>query len=311
MSEGNQYKDTLNLPKTDFPMRANLANREPEFLAKWAGQDIYQQIRAARKGAEKYILHDGPPYANGEIHLGHAVNKVLKDIIVKSKTLSGYDAPYVPGWDCHGLPIELNVEKKLGKAGMDISAKAFREACRTYASSQVNLQRDAFKRMGLFGEWDNPYETMNYKFEADIIRVLGKILANNHIHQGYKPVHWCMSCSSALAEAEVEYEEKESPAIDVKFSFADPAALWEVCDHSIDAAPDLSHLAIAIWTTTPWTLPANQAVAVHPDLEYAVVEYTQTNHKAYLVVAQALMKDTFARLLMDKKWNRHPPITLS
>jgi len=295
MSEGNQYKETLNLPQTDFPMRGNLAKREPEQLEKWYSDNIYEKIRQARQGAEKYILHDGPPYANGEIHLGHAVNKVLKDIIVKAKTLSGYDAPYVPGWDCHGLPIELNVEKKLGKAGMDITPTEFRQACRTYASTQINIQRDAFKRLGVFGQWDAPYETMDYQFEADIIRVLGKILANDYIHQGYKPVHWCMNCGSALAEAEVEYEDKDSPAIDVKFPFADEEALWQVCHHTLDSHPDLSHLAIVIWTTTPWTLPANQAVAVHPDLTYAVVEWQQENHKSHLVLAEDLIKDTLAR----------------
>jgi len=287
----NQYKDTLNLPATDFPMKANLSEREPKRLQCWQEMSLYEKIREQRAGCEKYILHDGPPYANGDIHLGHAVNKVLKDIIVKAKTFSGYDAPYVPGWDCHGLPIELNVEKKLGKAGMDIAPKAFREACREYAASQIDSQRTAFKRLGVLGEWDNPYKTMNYNYEADIMRVLGKILANNHIHKGYKPVHWCMNCGSALAEAEVEYENKESPAVYVKFPVADPDAIWQACHHTLDKHPDLTHFAVVIWTTTPWTLPANQAVALGAENEYAIIEYTEGNHKAYLLMAELLIKD--------------------
>ena len=216
----SDYKQTLNLPKTDFPMKANLANREPAMLKKWQEGELYQKIRAARSGCKQFILHDGPPYANGDIHIGHSVNKILKDIIVKSKTLSGLDAPYVPGWDCHGLPIELNVEKKIGKAGVKVDAKTFRNKCREYATKQVNGQREDFKRLGVFGEWDNPYLTMDYRFEANIIRTLGKIADNGHLVKGFKPVHWCMNCGSALAEAEVEYQDKVSPAIDVKFMAA-------------------------------------------------------------------------------------------
>ena len=198
------YKDTLNLPKTAFPMKANLAQREPAMLKHWEAIDLYRKVRSACEGRKKFVLHDGPPYANGEIHIGHAVNKVLKDIIVKSKTLSGFDAPYVPGWDCHGLPIELNVEKKVGKAGAKVDADTFRQACRDYAARQVDGQRKDFMRLGVLGDWQNPYLTMDYRFEADIIRALGRIVENGHVHKGYKPVHWCTDCGSALAEAEVE-----------------------------------------------------------------------------------------------------------
>ena len=215
----SNYKDTLNLPKTNFPMRGNLAKREPEFLKNW--DIIYQQLREQRKEAKKFILHDGPPYANGNIHIGHAVNKILKDIIVKAKTLDGFDAPYVPGWDCHGLPIELEVEKQLGKAGHNVNASEFRQACRDYANQQVDKQREDFKRLGVIGDWDNPYLTMNYQTEADIIRALGQIIQAGHVHSGFKPVHWCSDCGSALAEAEVEYEDKKSTAIDVRFTAID------------------------------------------------------------------------------------------
>ena len=191
MTDSIDYKTTLNLPKTDFPMRANLAQREPAMLKQWQDDDLYQHIRDARAGCEKYILHDGPPYANGDIHLGHAVNKTLKDIVFKSKTLSGFDAPYIPGWDCHGLPIELNVEKKVGKPGHKVTAAEFRQKCREYAVKQVDNQREDFKRMGVVGDWDDPYLTMNFKFEAHIVRTLGKIIANGHLQQGAKPVHWC------------------------------------------------------------------------------------------------------------------------
>ena len=192
------YKNTLNLPETDFAMKASLATREPARVEAWREKQLYAQIRAARAGAPKFILHDGPPYANGDIHIGHAVNKILKDIIVKAKTMSGFDAPYVPGWDCHGLPIELNVEKQVGKPGVKVSAKEFREKCREYAASQVTRQSVDFQRLGVLGDWDNPYLTMNYTQEADIIRVLGQIAGNGHLHKGLKPVHWCMDCASAL-----------------------------------------------------------------------------------------------------------------
>jgi isoleucyl-tRNA synthetase len=284
------YKKTLNLPNTGFPMKGNLAQREPERLKKWNEADLYKKIREAFTGRPQFILHDGPPYANGEIHIGHAVNKVLKDIIVKSKTLSGFDAPYVPGWDCHGLPIELMVEKKIGKAGVKVSPSVFRKACREYAAKQVDIQKEAFVRLGILGDWGNPYLTMDFAFEADIVRSLGKITQKGHVVAGAKPVHWCTDCGSALAEAEVEYEDKHSPAIDVRFQVIDENAFMSLCHH----APEhegRGALSVVIWTTTPWTLPANQGVALNPDLEYVVVQ-CETER---LVVAEALLKDTMLR----------------
>jgi isoleucyl-tRNA synthetase len=200
----SDYKDTLNLPRTDFPMKASLAQREPQRLKQWQEMGLYQQIRAVAAGRPKFILHDGPPYANGDLHLGHAVNKILKDIIVKARTLAGFDAPYVPGWDCHGLPIELNVEKKVGKPGAKVTPAEFRQKCRDYAARQVDGQRAEFMRMGVLGDWFNPYLTMDFMFEANIVRTLARIIDNGHLHQGFKPVHWCTDCGSALAEAEVE-----------------------------------------------------------------------------------------------------------
>ena len=210
------YKGTLNLPRTEFPMRANLANREPEALVRWHERDLYGQIRSAFAGRPRYVLHDGPPYANGDIHIGHAVNKVMKDIIVKSRSLSGLDSPYVPGWDCHGLPVEREVEREHGRAGERLDARAFRAACRDYASTQIERQREDFKRLGIFGEWDRPYVTMDARYEAEQLRAFSRLVASGLVYRGYKPVHWCMDCRSALAEAEVEYEDKRSPTIDVQ-----------------------------------------------------------------------------------------------
>ncbi|MDH5784631.1 MAG: isoleucine--tRNA ligase [Chromatiales bacterium] len=294
------YKDTLNLPQTDFAMRGNLAQREPEMLKAWQEKDIYRQIREACAGRDKFILHDGPPYANGEIHLGHAVNKVLKDIIVKSKTLSGFDAPYVPGWDCHGLPIELQVEKKIGKAGVKVPADKFRAACREYAAKQVELQREGFKRMMVFGEWENPYLTMDFKFEADIIRTLGQIIDEGHLHKGSKPVHWCVDCGSALAEAEVEYEDKSSPAIDVRFEVLDDEAFLSRVQKA-EAHPGEGPINAVIWTTTPWTLPANQAVALNPEMEYALVQCDGVGEHGpeRLLLAEGLVKDVMGRYEVD------------
>ncbi|MDX9874232.1 MAG: isoleucine--tRNA ligase [Spongiibacteraceae bacterium] len=280
----SDYKHTLNLPETAFPMKANLANREPEALARWREQGLYRMIREARAGREKFVLHDGPPYANGEIHIGHAVNKVIKDIIVKSRTLDGYDAPYVPGWDCHGLPIELNVEKKVGKAGVKVDAPAFRQHCRDYAAQQVAKQSEDFQRLGVVGDWDNPYLTMTYKVEADIIRALGRIAESGHLHKGFKPVHWCLDCTSALAEAEVEYKDKTSPAIDVAFVAADQAAAAQRLGASADGAP----ISVAIWTTTPWTLPANLAVALHPELDYVLARFEAGGVERRIILAEAL-----------------------
>jgi len=288
------YKKTLNLPNTAFPMKGNLAQREPERLKKWQEAELYKKIRVAFAGRPKFILHDGPPYANGEIHIGHAVNKVLKDIIIKSKTLSGFDAPYVPGWDCHGLPIELQVEKKIGKAGVKVSPTVFRKACREYAGKQVLLQKEAFVRLGILGDWQQPYLTMDFGFEADIVRSLGKIAQKGHLTKGAKPVHWCTDCGSALAEAEVEYEDKHSPAIDVRFQVVDEAAFMASCHHAPEHEGH-GPLSVVIWTTTPWTLPANQAVALNPELEYVVV---QTPNER-LVVAEALLKDALLRYGID------------
>jgi len=297
MTEKN-YKDSLNLPKTMFPMKANLANREPEILKKWLANDLYGEIRRSRKGKPKFILHDGPPYANGDIHLGHSLNKILKDIVVKSKTLSGFDAPYVPGWDCHGLPIELAVEKKFGKAGRKLDAPAFRKACREYALEQVNRQRDDFIRLGVLGEWDNPYLTMDFRYEADMVRTLGRIVQDGFVTRGHKPVHWCTDCGSALAEAEVEHIEKTSPAIDVRFPVVDEEQLFSRTEHIADHEGE-GPMSIVIWTTTPWTLPANQAVAVNAELEYVVVQCSTALGKERLVVADALLKDVMQRWEID------------
>ncbi|WP_348669781.1 isoleucine--tRNA ligase [uncultured Candidatus Thioglobus sp.] len=276
----SDYKPTLNLPATKFAMKANLANREGGFLKKWQDDDLYAQIRAHNQGKPQFILHDGPPYANGDIHIGHAVNKVLKDIIVKSKSLSGFDAPYVPGWDCHGLPIELNVEKKKGKVGVKIDANAFRAECRKYADVQVAKQKLDFQRLGILGDWNNPYLTKDFQYEADIVRALGKIVDNGHVSKGYKPVHWCTECGSALAEAEVEYKDKQSDAIDVKFRLIDDAIF------KVDKP-----VFVVIWTTTPWTLPANEAVALHPELNYVLAD----TGDEYLLLAQDLAEEALLR----------------
>ena len=288
------YKSTLNLPETDFPMRGNLAKREPATLKKWQEMDLYKAIREARAGRNKFILHDGPPYANGNIHIGHSVNKILKDIIIKAQTLSGNDAPYVPGWDCHGLPIELNVEKDIGKAGVNVDAKTFRQKCREYAQTQVDGQREDFKRLMVLGDWDKPYLTMDYKFEANIIRTLGRIAGNGHLHKGEKPVNWCMDCGSALAEAEVEYQDKKSVAIDVKFAFSNTKDLLSKFSIEKDTSEFESKTAsIVIWTTTPWTLPANEAVSVHPSIEYALVYLKEADE--ILLIAAELVKDAMER----------------
>ena len=262
MTDKNKYK--LNLPDTIFPMRGNLAKREPEWVNQWNKRNLYQEVSNSRRGKKKYVLHDGPPYANGDIHIGHAVNKILKDFIIKSKILSGFDSPYIPGWDCHGLPIELVVEKKYGK---NIDPTKFRSLCRSYATEQVEKQKKDFQRLGILGDWDNPYLTLDYKTEADIVRSLGKIYKNGFLYQGSKPVHWCTECSSALAEAEVEYEDKVSPAIDVGFISSEHKKL-----EKIFGVTSLKEIMAVIWTTTPWTLPANEAISVHPELDYGIYE---------------------------------------
>ncbi|HEU4709394.1 MAG TPA: isoleucine--tRNA ligase [Methylophilaceae bacterium] len=279
-------KDTkykLNLPETAFPMRGDLAKREPAWVQAWQQKKLYERIRKARAGRPKFILHDGPPYANGDIHIGHAVNKILKDIIVKSKTMSGFDAPYVPGWDCHGLPIELQVEKQHGK---DIPPAKFRELCRAYAAEQIERQKKDFIRLGVLGDWDHPYLTMDFRTEADIMRALGEIYANGYVYQGSKPVHWCVDCGSALAEAEVEYEDRNSPAIDVGFKVVDNAALAKA--FGVNAEGDAYAV---IWTTTPWTLPANQAVAVNPELTYDLIQTS----KGLLILVHDLAEATLKR----------------
>jgi len=288
------YKPTLNLPDTDFPMRGNLANREPERLQKWQDNNLYEKIRAARRGRKRYILHDGPPYANGDIHIGHAVNKILKDTIMKSRTLNGEDAPYVPGWDCHGLPIEHQVEKKIGKAGVKVEADEFRQACRDYAQKQIENQKLDFIRLGVLGDWDDPYLTMKYDTEANIVRSLGKIVANGHLHRGDKPVHWCTDCGSALAEAEVDYKDKTSPAIDVKFPVIDEDSFINAL-HIAPGHPGEGPLSVLIWTTTPWTIPANLAVALNPNYEYVVAQVNSANGKERFLLAEDLMKDTMGR----------------
>ncbi len=293
------YKKTLNLPNTAFPMKGNLPLREPEILQRWAAMDLYGMLRAACRGRPRFVLHDGPPYANGDIHIGHAVNKVLKDIIVKSKTLSGFDAPYIPGWDCHGLPIELNVERKIGKPGVKVDAATFRSACREYASKQVDGQRRDFIRLGVVGDWQHPYLTMQYRVEADIIRALGAIVENRHLTKGYKPVHWCTDCGSALAEAEVEYEDKDSFAIDVRFPVVNEQALLTRCHH-VEGHCGEGPLSVVIWTTTPWTLPANRAVALNPELDYVVVQCDTGHGQERLLLADALLKDAMGRYNAEK-----------
>lgn len=282
------YKSTLNLPITEFPMKASLAQREPMMLVKWQEEGLYQAIRAKRQGCELFVMHDGPPYANGHLHCGHALNKILKDIIVKSKILSGFDAPFVPGWDCHGLPIEINVEKKVGKSGVKIPAADFRRACRDYAASQIDIQRDEFMRLGVLGDWNNPYVTMDFHYEANILRGLAKIIANGHLQQGFKPVHWCIDCKSSLAEAEVEYEDKTSASIDVAFYVDNPQDCLDRMSVTVPVKP----VIVPIWTTTPWTLPANEAVSLNPALSYSLADCGS----CYMVIATELLSTVMARL---------------
>lgn len=293
------YKQTLNLPDTEFPMRGNLAKREPDMIASWIADDWYQQIRDAQANREKtFILHDGPPYANGDIHIGHAVNKVLKDIIVKAKGLAGYNSPYVPGWDCHGLPIEHKVETTIGKIGDQFqSASEFRNACRDYAASQIERQKVDFQRLGILGDWDNPYLTMNYNVEADIVRSLGRIINNGHFHQGAKPVYWCMDCESALAEAEVEYQDRQTWTVDVAFPIQNTNQIESAFGVSSDVA---SNASMAIWTTTPWTLPANQFVAVNAELPYVLARFEKDGASWTLVLAEGRLEALSARYGIDE-----------
>jgi isoleucyl-tRNA synthetase len=300
------YKNTINLPNTGFPMKADLAHREPGMLAAWERSGLYGKIRDVAKGRPSFVLTDGPPYANGAIHLGHAVNKILKDIIVKSRTLDGYDAPYVPGWDCHGLPIEMQVEKTHGRVGQKIDAKSFRAACREYAHKQVDAQRSDFKRLGVLGDWEHPYLTMMPRFEAEQLRAFALIIKNGHVYKGYKPVHWCLNCRSALAEAEVEYEDKTSPSIYVRFPMADAVDLaqrfgLDASGRQSGAGQDVP-TSLAIWTTTPWTLPANRAVAVHPQFDYALIEFDLGGGTERLVLASELI-DAVVKSLGVSDWS--------
>ncbi|MRR35056.1 isoleucine--tRNA ligase, partial [bacterium] len=255
-----EYKNTLNLPVTDFPMKGNLPQREPEILAGWQKSDLYGKLAAAGEGKPRYVLHDGPPYANGHIHIGHALNKILKDVILKSKRMQGFDAPYVPGWDCHGLPIELQVEKNLGSRKHETTKLQMRKQCREYAEKFVKIQREEFERLGVLGDWDRPYLTMTHDYEGITARELARFADNGGLYKGKKPVHWCSSCVTALAEAEVEYADKTSPSIYVKFLLQDDISA---------AVPALAgkKVSLVIWTTTPWTIPANLAVALHPELD--------------------------------------------
>ncbi|HAT3809850.1 TPA: isoleucine--tRNA ligase [Morganella morganii] len=283
----SDYKNTLNLPETGFPMRGDLAKREPDMLKRWYKEGLYQAIRKAKTGKKTFILHDGPPYANGSIHIGHSVNKILKDIIIKSKGMAGFDSPYIPGWDCHGLPIEHKVEQVIGKPGDKVTPAEFRAACREYAKEQIEGQKEDFIRLGVLGEWDHPYLTMDFKTEAHIIRALAKVIANGHLVKGAKPVHWCTSCASSLAEAEVEYYDKTSPSIDVRFTAVDADAVYSKFGVRNDELP----VSLVIWTTTPWTLPANRAISLNPEFDYQLVRVNDER----LILAADLVESVMKR----------------
>src|SRR5438270_3021616 len=275
------WKDTLNLPRTGFPMKANLPVTEPEVLARWASMDLYGKIRARRKGAPKFVLHDGPPYANGQIHLGTALNKILKDLVVKSRSMAGYDAPYVLGYDCHGLPIELKVDRELGAKKREMSVADFCRACRAYAERYIGVMNKEFQRLLVVGDWDHLYLTMDFKYQAAIARSLGKFVEQGLVYKGKKPVHWCIHCRTALAEAEVEYADHSSPSIYVEFPLS-PDDAGELGRR----VPALAgkNVSVLIWTTTPWTIPSNLAVAFHPEFDYAAYEVDNR----FVIVAEAL-----------------------
>src|SRR5256714_2410487 len=258
-------KSTVNLPRTDFPMKANLPQAEPKLLERWETENLYAKIRAARAGRPMYVLHDGPPYANGRIHLGTAFNKIIKDFVVKSKTMAGFDSPYVPGWDCHGLPIEIKVDSELGAKKAQMTAVQIRRACRKYAEKYVDIQRQDFKRLGVLGRWEDPYLTMSADYQSVIADAFVDILDKGYVYKGLKPVHWCIKDRTALAEAEVEYENHESPSIWVRFALKSDAA-------AIDPALAGRRVFGLIWTTTPWTIPANMAIAYNPKFEYVAVD---------------------------------------
>ena len=286
--DARDYKSTLNLPDTAFPMRGDLARREPEWIAAWQRRGVYAAIRAASKGRPRFVLHDGPPYANGDIHIGHAVNKILKDAVVKSRTLAGFDAPYVPGWDCHGMPIEVQIEKTYGK---ELSTAETQRLCRAYAKEQIERQKKDFQRLGVLGDWEHPYTTMSFGNEATEIRALGRVLEKGYLYRGLKPVNWCFDCGSALAEAEVEYEDRVDLAIDVAFPLEAEAERRKLAQaFGLERAP-FGRIDAVIWTTTPWTIPANQALNVHPDVDYALVE----TPRGHLVLANELVAACLAR----------------
>jgi len=290
------YKHTINLPQTDFPMKAALARREPEMLDHWQETKLYQRLLEASAGRPLFILHDGPPYANGDIHIGHAVNKILKDFVVRSALLAGFRSPYVPGWDCHGLPIELQVEKKIGKVGQKVNARTFRQKCREYADQQIDRQRRDFKRLGGLADWDRPYATREFSYEADMLRALARIVERGHLKRGVKPVHWCFDCGSALAEAEIEYQDKQSIAIDVLFPVLASASLAEV--FGVENIHDPA--GIVIWTTTPWTIPASQAVTVHPELDYDLVRGQRAGAGLVIVIARELRQAVIERIGLER-----------
>ncbi|MDH5744440.1 MAG: class I tRNA ligase family protein, partial [Candidatus Aminicenantes bacterium] len=278
MADIDKVKETLNLPQTSFSMKAKLAQREPEIIQHWEQINLYHKIQEKRQDGLSFVLHDGPPYANGRIHLGTALNKILKDFIIKTKTMQGYRAPYLPGWDCHGLPIEIKVDQLLGKRKAEMSALDVREECKKYALKFVDIQREQFKRLGVFGEWEAPYLTMHPEYEGEVIRHLAAFFASGNIYKGKKPVHWCAHCRTALAEAEIEYKDRESPSIYVKFPM--------ISDLS-EKFPILKDkkVSVLIWTTTPWTLPANLAIAFHPEFEYAAFE---TDGEVYIAAKRLI-----------------------
>src|SRR5476649_759678 len=292
------YKNTLNLPDTPFPMRGDLAKREPQWVKQWQDERVYQKIRGASKGRPKFILHDGPPYANGNIHLGHAINKILKDIIVKARNMAGFDAVYVPGWDCHGMPIEREIEKQHGK---NLPVEQTQRLCLAYATLQIEQQKKDFQRLGVLGDWDHPYLTMAYGNEADEIRALGKILEKGYVYRGLKPVNWCFDCGSALAEAEVEYMDRKDFAIDVGFPLPDDQRDRLALAFALDHLPEGPVYAV-IWTTTPWTLPANQALNVHPEFQYSLVE----TERWTLLLSLDLKEESLKRFGILRTQNESP-----
>ena len=276
-----EWKDTVNLPRTGFPMKANLPTSEPQTLARWTAMDLYGKIRERRRGAPKFVLHDGPPYANGNIHMGTALNKILKELVVKSRSMAGYDAPYVVGYDCHGLPIELQVDRELGSKKRQMSVADFCRACRAYAERFIGTMTEQFQRLGILATWDDPYLTMNFKYQAAIARAFGRFVEQGLVYKGKKPVHWCIHCRTALAEAEVEYDDHVSPSIYVEFPLASDSAAELGARVPALAGKDVS---VLIWTTTPWTIPSNLAIAFHPELDYAAYDV----ERRAVIVAEAL-----------------------